>query len=117
LTRQLYNDFESVHKTIGIGCCSIFLSVVLTAALTSKPCAIAYSSEASTLRVTRLHLIEDQCIILALLLASVSVITKPIWEEKSKLFAKDASVNTISLRDSAFNLTKESLLALLLICY
>jgi hypothetical protein len=94
-----------------------FFACRLTADPTSKPCAIVYSSKASTLRVTCLYLIEDQCIIFALLLASVSVITKPIWEKKPELFAKDAFVNITSLRDSASNLTKESPLALLLICH
>jgi hypothetical protein len=51
---------ESVHKTKG-NCSSyrIFWIVDLIAAPMSKPWASAYSSEASTLRVTRLYLMED----------------------------------------------------------
>jgi hypothetical protein len=43
LIRQLYNNFKSVHKTIRIGCYNIFLSIVLTTALTLNLYVIIYS--------------------------------------------------------------------------
>jgi len=60
LTRQSYRDFKLVHKTRGS--CSnyrIFWIVDLITAAILKPWASAYSLEASTLRVTYLHLIKD----------------------------------------------------------
>ena len=60
-TKQSYKDFESVQMRSGRVIRKIFSSVDLIVASTSNPCAIPYSSEARTLRVTLLHLIEDQC--------------------------------------------------------
>src|SRR6266536_40189 len=60
LTRQSYRDFESVYSISGIVLIySIFSIVDLIVALTSKPCAILYSSNARTLYITLLHLIKD----------------------------------------------------------
>ena len=70
--------------------------VDLVAAAMSKPWAIAYSSEANTDRVTLLHLVEDQWRIFADPFLSVSARTYPIWDEKSLLFANEASVKTKS---------------------
>ena len=93
--------------------------VALIAAPVSNPWAIPYSSDAKTLRVTRLHLIDDQWTILALLFLSVSAITKPIWDERSQLLAKDESVKIINLRESLLvsSCTKRSPLEGLSICH
>jgi hypothetical protein len=98
LTRHSYNDFESVHRTSGRGALGRKISwiVALIAAAISNPWVIAYSSEANTLRVARLHLTEDQWRILALLLPSVSVIENPIWLDRSLLSANDESVKATS---------------------
>lgn len=72
--------------------------VDLIGAAESNACVIAYNSEANTLLVTLLHFTEDQWMMLALLLASASTITKPIWEERSLLLAKLESANTKSCR-------------------
>ena len=61
LTRQLYSDFELVQVTSGKLILSILLIVALMAPVISKPYTIAYSSKASTLLVTLLHLMEVQC--------------------------------------------------------
>jgi len=93
--------------------------VALIAAPVLNPWAIPYSLDAKTLCVTRLHLIDDQWRILALLSLSISVITKPIWDKRSWLFAKDKSVKIINLRESLLVLscTKRSPLEGLLICH
>ena len=71
-----------------------------------KPVAILYISEARTLRVTLLHFVEDQCIMFPLSLYRDAVpsaslltraITKPIWELRSRLLAKELSTKTINL--------------------
>ena len=59
LTRQLYEDLESVHKISRTADPSIFPSVAFMTTPISNPYAIPYSSAAKTLRVTWLHLIED----------------------------------------------------------
>ena len=48
-----------------------------------------YNSVAKTLRVTHLHLIEDQWIMLALDAESARYIIKPICEDKFLLWAKE----------------------------
>ena len=68
LTRQLYNNFESVQITAGISSscsvCTICRRVKFKAiALLNLP-TILYSLLASTLLVTRLHLVKFQCTIL-----------------------------------------------------
>ena len=98
LTRRSYSDFESVQRTRGSSSCKIFSIIALITAPWSKPWAILYSSEASTER-TLLHLMEDQCMIFALLSLSARTITKPICEVLSLLLANEASVNTTSLSD------------------
>ena len=107
LTKQSYNDFESVHSTAGIrgsfNVSIIFWSVVRRAIALSKPLTMPYNSLASTLRVTRLHLLEFQCTILPLIskskfvisfvrVSTASTIRKPSWEDMSVLFAKEPSV-------------------------
>ena len=93
LTRQSYRDFESVYVTRLTDrrriCCTVDL---ITIAL-SKPRDIAYSSAANTLRVIRRHLTDAQCMMLALLYLSANKTTKPIWDDKSALFAKEEFVN------------------------
>jgi len=62
LTRQLYNNLESIQittKILGIFRQVItWFSVVLSAMPLSNPVIILYSSLASTLLVTRLHFVE-----------------------------------------------------------
>lgn len=101
-TKQLYRDFESVQVIIGSGSSGadklevevdelseaemeaevdeamIFSTVDLMTDPASKPCAIAYNSEAKTLLVTRLHFVDDQWMIFALLNWSARQITYPI---------------------------------------
>ena len=56
------------------------------------------------LLVTLLHLIEDQCTILALFVKSASAITKPIWDDRSSLLANKESVNTRNYKVSLLSL-------------
>ena len=77
----------------------------LTILALSKPLLIANSSEASTLRVTRLLFVELQWIILADPDWSERVVTKPIWLERSRLFAKEASIKQVNCKGSC-SLTK-----------
>jgi hypothetical protein len=58
--RQSYNDFESVQSIKDTKRSRIANNVALRAASRSKSWANAYNSAARTLRVTRLHLIDDQ---------------------------------------------------------
>ncbi len=85
-TKQSYRDFESVQMIIGsrssgevevdksevevdelseaemepkVDEAMIFSTVDLMTDSTSKPCTIAYNSEAKTLLVTRLHFVDD----------------------------------------------------------
>jgi hypothetical protein len=58
-TRHSYKDFEFIQTTSGRSISRALSTVDLTAALISKPCAMPYSSEASTLRVTLLHFVDD----------------------------------------------------------
>jgi hypothetical protein len=60
LTKQSYKDFESVQRISGSEIHRIFLIVNLIAAPILNPYTIPYSSDAKTLRVTLLHLIDDQ---------------------------------------------------------
>src|SRR5438045_3640618 len=84
LTKQSYSDLESVQSVIGsCSSCRILSIVILIAAAVLNPWAIPYSSDARMLRVTHLHLIDDQWSMLALLSLSASTITKPIWDERS----------------------------------
>jgi hypothetical protein len=65
LTRQSYSDFESVHSTRDTSRSRIADKIALRATSRSKSWANAYNSAARTLRVTRLHLIDDQWTMLA----------------------------------------------------
>lgn len=67
LTRQLYNDFEFVYKTNRTTDLSIFFRVAFMTALIPNPCAIAFNLAIKILHIIRLHFIEDQCRIFALL--------------------------------------------------
>jgi hypothetical protein len=58
-TRQSYKDLELVQSMSGRLTCKILSIVDLIAAPISKLCAMLYNSEANTLLVTLLHLIED----------------------------------------------------------
>ena len=63
-----------------------------------------YSSKASTLLVTLLHLIKNQCTILALFIKSASIITKPIWDNRFLLLVNKESINTKSCKMSLLSL-------------
>ena len=91
--------------------------VDLIAAPMSNPWARAYSSKASTLRVTRLHLIKDQWMMFAVRFLSVSTITNPICEERSLLLAKEASVKIVRFNESISSGTNVRPLARLSICH
>jgi hypothetical protein len=60
LIKQSYNDFESMHNTKDTKWSKIANNVVLKITSRSKSWVNAYNSAARTLRVTRLHLIDDQ---------------------------------------------------------
>jgi hypothetical protein len=60
LIKQSYNDVESMQKTRNTKRSKIANNVALRAASRSKSWINAYNSAAKTLRVTRLHLIDDQ---------------------------------------------------------
>ena len=103
LTKQLYRDFELVQRiTSNHLSCRIFLMVALITALVSNPQAIPYSSDAKTLHITHLHLINNQWRMLALLSLSISIMIKPIWEDRLQLLIKNKSIKIISLRESLF---------------
>ena len=74
--------------------------VALITAPVSNLWVILYSLDTKTLCVTHLYLINDQWRMLALLFLSISVIIKPIWENRSWLLAKDKSVKIINFRES-----------------
>ncbi len=58
--KQSYNDFDSIQSIKDTRRSRIADNVALRAASRSKSWANAYNSAARTLRVTRLHLIDDQ---------------------------------------------------------
>jgi hypothetical protein len=118
-TRHSYSDLESVHSARGkLSICSINSIVCLIEALVSKLWAIPYNSDASTLRVIRLHFVDDQYKMFVLSCLSVSTIIYPICDEWSGLLAKEESVNTSSHRESAarFRGTNRSPLVALSVC-
>ncbi len=82
----------------------------------SKSWIIAKSSIAKTFRVVRLHFIENQCSIFANV-ESARQMTYSIWENESRLFAKDEFVNIIYLKNFWFNLTYRKFLIWLMICH
>ena len=59
----------------------------------SKPVVMAYSSDASTLRDTCLHFVDDQWMMFDLSVASAMTTMYPICDDRSLLFAKEASEN------------------------
>jgi hypothetical protein len=65
-TRQSYKDFESMHKTSEMNISRMFETIFFRVASRSKSWVIAYNSAARTLRVIRLHFIDDQWITFAL---------------------------------------------------
>jgi hypothetical protein len=83
LTKQSYKDFESMQRMSRSEIHRIFLIVDLIAAPILNPYTILYSSNAKTLCMTLLHLIDNQWIMLALLSLSTSMITKLICDERS----------------------------------
>lgn len=71
LTRQSEKYFELMYKLNKIIDLSIFPNIALIRALISNLCTILYSSGAKILYITRLHFIENWCIIFVLLVALV----------------------------------------------
>ncbi len=116
LTRQSYKDLKSVTKISEMRS-SILLRVIFKIESTSNSWIIAYSSAASTLRVTRLHLIDDQCMIFAENVESAKQTTYSIWDERSRLFANETSMNITSLRIDRFRLTYLSSRCWFFICH
>jgi predicted methyltransferase len=60
LIKQSYNDFESMQKTKNTKRSKIANNVTLKVASRSKSWANAYNFVARTLRVTRIHLTDDE---------------------------------------------------------
>ena len=116
LTRHSYSDFESVQSISSRLILRTSLVMALRAPVISKPSTIAYNSEASTLLVTLLHLTEVQCNTFAWL-SSESTMMVPICDERSLLFANEASVKTSSLSLLLSSGTNFRPLARLSICY
>jgi hypothetical protein len=65
-TRQSYKDFESMQSTSEMNISRMFETISFRVASRSKSWVIAYSFAARTLRVIRLHFIDDQWITFAL---------------------------------------------------
>jgi hypothetical protein len=114
-TRQSYRDLLFVARIKKMIASSIFVKVVFSTESTSKSWIIANSSTAKTLRVIRLHFIENQCSVFACV-ESAKQMTYSICENESWLFAKDEFVNITNCRDDWFNLTYRSSLIWLAIC-
>lgn len=70
LTRQLYNNFESIHRISGIANTSIFFKITEITISMSNPCTIPYILIAKTLYISYLYFINDKYIIFALLVVS-----------------------------------------------
>jgi hypothetical protein len=83
LTKQSYRDFESMQRISEMLISNILLNVLLITTSMSKLWVISYNSAISTLRVTRLHLMNDQCMILTWLFESARHMTYSIWDERS----------------------------------
>jgi hypothetical protein len=114
--KQSYKNFESMIKINEMRMRSIFVNVAFNTELISKSWIIAKSLIAKTLRVTRLHFIENQCKIIACV-ESVKQITYSICENESRLFANKKSVNIINCRNNWFSLTYRKSLTWLIICH
>jgi hypothetical protein len=95
LTKQSYNDFESMQNIKNTKWSRIADNVVLKTASRSESWANAYNSATKMLRVTHLHLIDDQWTILTCF-EFVKYITQSICENKSRLFAKNEIVKNIN---------------------
>ena len=78
LTKQSYKDLKLMQKMKKIFDCKIFVNVALITISISNSCVIAYNSTINTLRVIRLHLTNDQCKKLILLIESIKQITNSI---------------------------------------
>ena len=91
--------------------------VNLIAAPMSNLQAIAQSLDTSILLVTLLHLIKDQCMILALFIISANTRIQPIYDKRSLLFANKASINTSRRNILISSLMYIRPLTRLLICY
>ncbi len=114
-TRQSYKNLSFVARIRRMTASSIFVKVVFNTESTSKSWIIANSSTVKTLRVIRLHFIENQCSIFACV-ESAKQMTYSICDNESWLFTKDEFVNIINWRDDRFNLTYRNSLIWLAIC-
>ena len=104
--------------------CRMPLMVACKALSILKLTTMAYNSEASMLRVIRLHLVKLQCIILPVILIElffrvslISTTINPIWLKRSLLLAKEALTKIKSFNPSETNFTNRSPLLLFLICH
>ncbi len=93
--RQSYRDLKSMQRIREMNRSRMFDTISFKIASRSKSCVNAYNFAARTLRVTRLHFIDDQWTIFAWF-ESTRQVTYSIWEDKFRLLAKNESVNTIS---------------------
>jgi hypothetical protein len=75
LIKQSNRDLESVKRINDKEICSIHSIIDLITASTSKSLIIAYNFAVNTFLITRLHLIENQCIRLTLTSSFVRHIT------------------------------------------
>ena len=117
LIRQLYNNFESMQKIIGTNCFKTHSIVDFNMAFTSNLYIIGQSLDANTLFVILLHLIDNQWMIFALLSLSTKMITNPICDERSQLFANDASIKITNFKEVRSSCTKCRPWVELLICH
>ena len=93
------------------------LTVALIVALMSKPWAIAYNLEASTLLVILLHLTEDQWTMFTLFNKSANTKIYSICNKRSLLFVNKELVNISSWSVFILSLIKLKPLIKFLICH
>jgi hypothetical protein len=74
-TRQSYRDLLSMTSIREMRMSSIFVKIAFSIESTSKSWIIANNSAASTLRITLLHFIDDQCKIFVVLIESAKQMT------------------------------------------
>ena len=114
--RHQYSKLKSVQiisRILVLRICSV---VAFRTALVLKLAAIAQSLEASTERVTCLHFVKDQQIIFVEFAASTRIATYLIYNKRSLLLVKEASVKIISYRLFQSSFTIISLQLLFYIC-
>ena len=117
LIKHLQINLELVQRMSGRLVLSYNLTIALIAVPMSKPWAIAYNLEASTLLVILLHLTEDQWTMFTLFNKSINTRIYPIYNKRSLLFANKELVNISSQSVFILNLIKLKPLIKFLICY